>query len=477
MNKKYFVSTPIYYANGLPHVGHFLTTTAADVVARYYRQVLGQENVFFTTGLDEHGTTVEQAAEKEGFNINTFQEYVDKRAKQWKESFDKTNISYDYFVRTTNPKHEKFAQDFIRKMIKNGDVYKGKYQGKYCNGCEKFLTFSDLNEEDYCPLHRPDQTVVVEEKNYFFKLSKYAPEVKTLIEKGKIKIIPENKKSEILSRLKDKIEDVSISRPKEKVAWGVEFPDDPKHTIYVWVEALLNYISSLEINNKHAFWKNSYHFLGKDISWFHNVIWPAMLLSAKHPVFKGTFVHGFLLVGGAKISKSLGNIITPKDLVDKFGIDGARYLILSNFPLDNDTDITLENLAIKYNADLANGLGNLISRVAKLLAIRKIDLDKLGVEKITSFSPEVASAIENVKLHNAIHYISLYVSSLDRYINQKEPWKKERLHEIVLWHNLLKGIRQIAYDLKPFLPETAEKIEKQFKGPKIKSGKPLFPRL
>ncbi|MDP3994596.1 MAG: methionine--tRNA ligase [bacterium] len=473
MNKKYFVSTPIYYANGLPHVGHFLTTTAADVIARYYRQVLGKENVFFTTGLDEHGTTVEQAAEKEGFNINTFQEYVDKRAKQWKESFDKTNISYDYFVRTTNPRHERFAQDFIRKMIKNGDVYKGKYQGKYCNGCEKFLTFRDLNEEGHCPLHRPDQTVVVEEENYFFKLSKYAPKVKALIEKGEIKIIPGNKRSEILSRLKDKIEDVSISRPKEKVAWGVKFPDDPKHTIYIWVEALLNYTSSLEINNKHAFWENSYHFLGKDISWFHNVIWPAMLLSVKHPVFKGTFVHGFFLANGAKISKSLGNIITPRDLVDKFGIDGARYLILSNFPFDNDTDITLENLAIKYNADLANGLGNLVSRVAKLCesSNKKFEVSKPPLYK------KVGSLINDYRFDLALSFIWEKISELDREINLKKPWGKQNDELYRILKPIVSEIRKIAFNLKPFLPGTAEKIEKQYTKARIKSGEPLFPRL
>lgn len=473
MGKKFYVTTPIYYANGLPHAGHFLTTTAADVVARYYRHVLGSENVFFTTGLDEHGTTVEQAAKKEGYTLATFQQYVDKKAEDWKEAFDKTNISYDYFARTTSSQHEKFAQDFIREMIKNGDVYKGKYQGKYCNGCEKFLTLSDLNNEGYCPLHRPDQTIITEEENYFFRLSKYASKVSSLIEKGEIKITPENKKTEILSRLKDKIEDISISRPKEKVAWGVEFPDDDKHICYIWVEALLNYLSSLEINTKKGFWKECVLFLGKDISWFHNVIWPAMLLSAKHPLFKGTFVHSFFLIGGSKISKSLGNIITPQELVDRFSVDGARYLVLSNFPYDNDTDLTLESLQTKYNADLANGLGNLIARVAKLCENSNLSFPKSK----TDFFPEVKKNLSEYRFDFALKFIWEEISKLDQFINSTKAWGSQGEDLKKILNELVIGIRQIAFNLKPFLPETADKIEKQFAGPKIKSDRPLFPRI
>ncbi len=473
MTKKFYVTTPIYYANGSPHIGHFLTTTAADAVARYYRQILGAKNVFFTTGLDEHGTAVEQAALKEGYHLETFQKYVDQKAKEWRASFDLTNISYNYFVRTTHPEHEKFSQDFIRKLIKNGDVYKGKYQGKYCNGCEKFLTLSDLNEKGYCPLHRPDQTVAVEEENYFFKLSKYASKVKKLIEENKIKVVPENKRSEVLSRLRNKIEDVSVSRPKEKVSWGVEFPDDPKHTAYVWIEALLNYTSSLKINDKEEFWADSYHFLGKDISWFHNVIWPAMLLSTKHPLFRGTFVHGFLQVGGEKISKSKGNVITPKDLVEKFGVDGARYLILSSFPYSNDSDVTWDQLIAKYNADLANGLGNLVARIAKLCQNSGLTFPKTETKLIVNVERE----LRQYRFDVALKEIWQIISNADQFINQEKPWELngKKLQDVL--NHLVSRLRTIAFNLQPFLPQTAEAILQQFAGPKIKSTKPLFPRI
>ena len=473
MNKRFYITTPIYYANGSPHVGHFVTTTAADVVARFYRQTIGNNNIFFTTGLDEHGTTVEQSAKKEGYTLETIQRYVDKRATEWKKAFEQTNISYNYFVRTTNPKHEEFAKQFIQKLIDNNDVYKSKYYGKYCNGCEKFLTLSDLNKEGYCSLHRPDQVVKVEEENYFFKLSKYAPKVKKLILENKISIIPESKREEILSRLNDKIVDISISRPKEKVAWGIDFPNDSQQTCYVWIEALLNYVSSLQITDKKEFWSNAYHFLGKDISWFHNVIWPAMLLSAKHNLFKGTFVHCFVIISGEKISKSKGNIITPKELIEKFGVDGARYVILSNFPYNSDSDIVWTHLAKKYNSDLANGLGNLVARVAKLCETSGLEFTKSRVD----LYKEVEKYLEEFRFDLALKFIWEKVTNADQLINNEEPWNLsgKKLKEVL--GKLVFQIRQVVYNLKPFLPETSEKIEKQFKGPKIKSEKPLFPRL
>src|SRR3989338_208247 len=481
MDKRFYVTTPIYYANGAPHVGHFVTTTAADVVARYYRQTIGNNNVFFTTGLDEHGTTVEQSAIKEGYNLKTIQKYVDKRAVEWKKAFEQTGISYNYFVRTTNPKHEEFAKQFIQKLIDNNDVYKSKYYGKYCNGCEKFLTLSDLNKEGYCPLHRPDQVVKVEEKNYFFKLSEYAPKVKKLILENKISIIPESKREEILSRLGGKIEDISISRPKEKVAWGIDFPNDSRQTCYVWIEALINYISSLEITDKKEFWLNAHHFLGKDISWFHNVIWPAMLLSAKYNLFKGTFIHSFVIISGEKISKSKGNIITPKELIEKYGVDGTRYVILSNFPYINDSDITWGHLTEKYNADLANGLGNLVSRVAKLC-----EQNDLALSSDTNVKPHVSYSsqqggyhvhIERFEFNLALEEIWRDIKELDVEISKNHPWDLSKEKAAQPLQKYARELINIAYALKPFLPETAEKIEKQFRGPKIKSEAPLFPRL
>ncbi len=476
-----YIVTPIYYSNGLPHIGHFITTTVADVLARYYRKKLGAENVFFTTGLDEHGTTVEQAAKKEGYELNTIQEYVDKHAVEWKKAFDSANISYDYFVRTTNLDHKKYAQDFIRKMVANGDVYKGKYTGKYCNGCEKFLTLSDLNEDGNCPLHRPDQVVEIEEENYFFKLSKYAPKIQELIEKNEIKIVPDNKRAEILARINSGVDDVSISRPKEKVAWGVEFPDDSEQTIYVWAEALLNYLSSLEINEKPDFWNNTTHILGKEINWFHNVIWPAFLLSVDFPLYKESYVHSFLNVAGQKISKSLGNLITPEELYAKYGGDGARYVTLANLPYKNDTDVTWEALDNKYNADLANGLGNTVARLSKLA-------QNARTKHNIKFSPKSvrdsvwdegwAHLLTDFKIDQALQIIWKKLADIDKHITENAPWaieNKENLQHVLQYE--IDELAEVAVMLEPFIPETSAKIQKLLIAPEAENVGVLFPRI
>jgi len=479
-NCRLYITTPIYYANGLPHIGHFLTTTTCDILARHYRQKLGKNNVFFTTGLDEHGTTVEQSANKEGFN-GKYQEYVDQKAKIWQESFANAQISFNYFVRTTNNKHEDFAKNFIKKLIKNGDVYKNTYKGKYCTGCEKFLTLSDLDKNGLCPFHRKDQVIETEEENYFFKLSKYQERLIQLIKEDKIKINPSNKKNEILARLQDGVEDVSISRPKDKVSWGIAFPDDSTQTIYVWVEALLNYLSSLEINNKQAFWKDSIHVLGKDISWFHNVIWPAILLSANHKLYKESFVHSFLLISGSKISKSRGNIITPEDLIKKFGVDGARYLILSSYPYKNDSDISWEHLEKKYNADLANGLGNLVARVAKLSEKNSLVLSNKTI-KDNGLIEQTGEFVETYRFNKALTLIWQKISDLDKYLNIQEPWKKDKddanniLQNVILGNKNLSGILEVTKCLEIFMPNTANLIIDHFSNSKIHSIKPLFPR-
>lgn len=434
---------------------------------------MGQNKVFFTTGIDEHGTTVEKAARKAGFETNNIQEYVDQKANEWEEAFSRTNISYDYFVRTTDQKHERFAQTFIQKLIDNGDVYKDTYTGKYCWGCEKFLTASDMNEHGLCAIHRPEQVEEIKEENYFFRLSKYAPRIKELINNNDLRITPENKKSELISRIDEGVDDLSISRPRKKVGWAVDFPGDPDQTVYVWVEALINYLSSLSINKKEKYWDAAVHVLGKDISWFHNVIWPAFLLSAGYSVFKSSFVHSFLLVSGQKISKSLGNVISPEDLTKKFGIDGSRYLIIKNLPYRNDSNITWMTLNKIYEADLANGIGNLVARVAAMAEKEKVVVDASKID----FSPAVKEHIQNYQLNLALEDIWNRITALDKYINENEVWTlagKQKQEAMVY---LVDNIRQIAHDLQPFMPETAQKIRGQFKGPEIKKLDPLFPRL
>lgn len=473
MDKKFYVTTPIYYVNDAPHIGSAYTTLAGDIIARYYRQKLGKENVFFLVGTDEHGQKVQAVAKEKGL---TPIQLADKVSEEFKDAWKLLNVGYDFFIRTTDPRHEKIVSDLLQKVYDAGYIKPGIYEGPYCIGCERFYKESEL-VDDRCPLHPNKEISHQKEKNYFLKLKDLAEkEVLPRIEKGEYQILPEERKNEIISRIKQGVEDVSVSR--EGVTWGIPLPWDKTQTIYVWVDALINYFSATKfIEGKEKFWPADLHLVGKDILWFHAVIWQALLIAAGQDLPKTIFAHGFFTIDGQKMSKSLGNVITPKQLVERYGVDGARYLMISACTFGSDGDISLKSFDIKFNADLANGLGNLVSRVAKLLEVRKIDLEKLGVEKIGDFSPEVASAIENLKLDDAVRYVLLFVSNLDRYINEKEPWKKERLHEIVIWHNLVKGIKQIAYDLKPFVPEVADEIEKQFNGPKIKAKAPLFPRL
>lgn len=464
--KKFFVTTAIDYANDVVHIGHSYQKIFADVLARYHR-LIGDET-HFLTGTDEHGQKVEKSALEKGVNPKKF---VDKIATKDKSEWKSLKISYDRFIRTTDRDHIKFAQEFYLKSKAAGDIYLSKYEGLYCEGCEAYLTESDL-VDGKCQFHPNKEPQKIVEKNYFFRLSKYQKFLEKLLEKKPSFVVPDSKRKEILTFVKQGLKDFSVSR--QNVKWGIPVPDDPKHTIYVWFDALLNYLTYGVENNC---WPADIHILGKDNQRFHAIYWPAMLKSAGYALPKKILVHDFFSLNGQKISKSLGNVIRPSELVSQFSTDGVRYFFLRHGPLTKDVDITLEKIKKVYNADLANGVGNLVARAAKLLGTRNINLKKLGVEKITNFSPEVAGLIVMHRPDEALKFIWRHISNLDRYINEKEPWKKEKVHELVIWHTLVKGIRQIALDLKPFLPETAEKIEKQFKGPKIKSARPLFPRL
>lgn len=470
MNKKFYVTTPIYYVNDVPHIGHAYTTIAADVLARYHR--LLDHKVFFLTGTDEHGAKVAEAAKKEGKKPKQF---CDRVVSRFINSWKRLNISNDYFIRTTNPRHEKIVKDLLKKIYDNGYIYSGTYEGLYCVGCEKFLTESDLIDGK-CPLHPNREPVRQKEKNYFFKLSDFREKLIRAIEnekdKNHYKILPEERKNEILGKLKQGLDDVSISRAK--VEWGIPIPWDKTQTTYVWIDALLNYYTSIHfLKNKKGFWPPDLHLIGKDILWFHAVIWEAFLLAAKIPLPKAVYAHGFFTINGQKMSKSLGNVISPDDLIEKFGVDGARYLMLCQFPFGTDGDISLDKFKVRYNADLANGLGNLVARVAKLC--EKSDF---------SFKPSEAKLckryqryLDGYRFDKALVRVWQFIAQADRKINQDQVWQqKDRQLEKSL-KSLVTSIRRITYHLKPFLPETAEKIEKQFAGPKIKAEKPLFPRL
>jgi len=469
--KKFFVTTPIYYINDIPHIGHTCTTVAADILARMHRQ--GGEEVFFLTGTDEHGQKVAQAAEKENLEVK---EYCDKIAPRFEEAWKKLNISHDFFIRTTDPRHEKVVGEIMEKIYEKGDIYKDKYEGYYCIGCEKFLTETDLVNQK-CPLHPEDQTVKKSEENWFFKLTKYVPRLIEMIENKETNyIFPEGKRSEILAKLKAGVNDVSISR--ENVSWGVALPWDKNQTIYVWIDALINYYSATRfLEDKKDFWPADLHLLGKEILWFHTVIWQAMLLSAGIELPKRTYTHSFYMIDGQKMSKSLGNAISPDELISNFGVDGSRYLIARSFPSENDADVGLERFKEKYNADLANNLGNLVSRVCKLggQSTPAPSFDKEG-----NHDSKFEDLVNSLKLDEAIGWVfENYVDKSNNRLNEVAPWKLEANDpkRIEVLRECAKNLQLAAWYLEPVMPESCEKIKKLFEGEIKPLDKPLFMRI
>lgn len=471
MAKKFYITTPIYYVNDRPHIGHTCTTVIADILARYHK-LLG-EDVFFLTGTDEHGAKVAEAAEKEGLSPK---EFCDKVSKTFSETWPKLNIKYDFFIRTTNEEHERIVQEVLEKIYKKGGIYKAKYEGYYCVGCEKFITESDL-VEGKCPFHPNLQLQKQIEENWFFRLSKYAPVLIEAIENKNhplhYEIVPENKKTEVLARLKAGVNDLSISRAE--VSWGISIPWDKSQTIYVWVDALFNYYTATRIAKKENFWPADLHLIAKDILWFHTVIWEALLIAADLPLPKKIFAHSFFLVDGQKMSKSLGNVISPIDLMEKFGVDGTRYLIASSFPAEDDADVGIEKFKTKYNADLADGLGNLVSRVAALLEREKILIPEEKEE--FSFYPEVKRAIEEFNFNEALAFVWKKVENLNKKINELRLWtlKGKELERKIL--PIVEEIRKIGKQILPFMPETGEKILNQYKPGRVKKQALLFPRI
>jgi len=462
MNNKFYITTAIDYTNDVVHVGHSYQKILADVLARYHRLI--GDKTYFLTGTDEHGQKVEESARKNGEDPK---EFVDRIAAADKAEWDKLHISYDRFFRTTDEDHVKFAQEIYAKSKAAGDIYLGRFDGLYCEGCEGYLEESEL-VDGKCPFHPTIEPKRVSEENYFFRLSKYQKFIEEHIESHPEFVWPETKRREILAFVKRGLKDFSVSRPH--VSWGIPVPDDPKHTIYVWFDALLNYLTyGVEKNC----WPANVHVLGKDNQRFHAIYWPAMLKSAGYELPKTILVHDFFSLNGQKISKSLGNVIRVSELVSKFGVDGVRYFFLRHGPLTNDVDITLKKIDEVYNADLANGLGNLVARVAKL------------AEKVAQFDPSTSSGqaaeqnkfLDEFRFDEALRLIWERISDLDKQIEKDQPWKLEQGKLEGVLKNYVDEIRKIATGLRPFLPETAEKILKQFAGPTIKSGAALFPRI
>lgn len=469
---KYYLTTAIPYVNGRPHIGHTLEYFQADTVRRY-RQLLGEETLLLS-GADENALKNVQAAQKEGLSTK---DYLDKYSKIWKDTYDLVGVKLDVFQRGSDQeKHWPGVQKLWKLCEENGDIYKKSYEGLYCVGCESFKTEEEL-VEGFCPEHKKEPEFVKEE-NYFFKLSKYQNELVKLIESDEFKITPANKRTEALSFIKGGLEDFSVSRSNERAQGvGVPVPGDDNQKIYVWFDALNIYMTGigfgLEEEKWSKWWPADLHVIGKDINRFHTVYWPAMLLSAKLPLPKKILIHGFVYAkGGEKMSKSIGNVIGPEEVINHYGLEPIRYFMLSQIPIDGDGDFTPERFEEVYTAHLANGLGNLTSRVAKLC--EKINFKAPEIEK--KWDPEVEEKLKEFKFNEALAWIWETISLADKRVNETEPWKKEGLELEEILDELVRLIQRVGYNLQPFLPETAEKVLKQFSG-EIKSSTPLFPRI
>jgi methionyl-tRNA synthetase len=468
--KNYYVTTAIPYVNAKPHVGHALEFVQADVISRYHK-LLGNKTILLSGG-DENALKNVQAAEKANEDVGVF---VDKNSKLFEDLAKALNVKFDVFQKGSAPNHYKSSQDLWNRCSENGDIYKKTYTGLYCVGCEAFYEKNELNENGECFEHPGKKLDEVSEENYFFKLSKYENEIKRILSDENdpqyIKIVPESRKNEMISFLKQGLTDISISRSNERAKnWGVPVPNDKTQRMYVWFDALNIYRSGVEDLDA---WPADVHVIGKGILRFHAIFWPAFLLSAKLPLPKSLFVHGYFTVNGQKMSKTLGNVIDPIDLINKYGTDALRYYLLSQIPSTADGDFSEEKLKTVYNADLANGLGNLVSRVAKLCETNGFQAG----QTLTVWCNDAKKALDEYKFNEALQSIWVLIADTDKKINEIKPWTlKERELETVL-ESLVKRIQEIGFNLQPFLPETAEKILAHFSKEKITAIEPLFPRI
>jgi methionyl-tRNA synthetase len=465
--KKFYITTSIPYTNAAPHIGFALEAVQADILARHNRKL--KKDVFFLTGTDEHGLKIKKAAEAVGKSPKQF---VDEISAKFLNLTKTLNISNTDFIRTTDEKrHVPAIIKIWQELEKNGDIYKKRYSGWYCAGCEAFVTEKELINGQ-CPIHKKEPELI-EEENYFFKISKYLKEIKKQIENNSLLIIPESKKKEVLGFISAGMEDVSFSRSKDKY-WGIPVPGDESQIIYVWGDALPNYISGIGyFSDKKKFkryWPANAHCIGKDILKFHAIIWPAMLLSLKLKLPESIFVHGFIGVNGQKMSKSLGNIVDPQELILKYGADALRYYLLREISPTEDGDFSIEKFEARYNSDLASGIGNLVSRVEalkkKVGISPKISKEIKGLAKDTERG--VIEAIENFKFSEALKIILIFVGYCDKTIEQERPWENKGNSKQII-ANLDFAVAKIGDLLEPFLPETSQKIKARII--------PLFPRI
>ena len=477
---KLYITTTLPYVNAEPHIGFALEVVQADTIVRYLRS-LGND-VFFNTGTDEHGLKIHRKAQEAGKET---QAYVDEYAEKFKVLKDVLGLVYDVnFIRTTDAHHKLAAQEFWKRCMDSGDIYKKPYKIKYCVGCELEKTDSEL-VDGRCPIHLNIEIEIIEEENYFFRFSKYQEPLLELYKNNPSFVLPDFRFNEIKSFVKSGLEDFSITRLKNKMPWGVAVPEDPDHVMYVWFDALVNYISAIgwpmDLERFNQYWP-VIQLAGKDNLRQQSAMWQAMLMSAGVKPSKQILIHGFIQSDGQKMSKSLGNVINPIDLVKDFGTDALRYYLLREIPPFDDGDFSMSRFKEVYNADLANGLGNLVARVAKLC--ETTDYNQMGSSEKTNQhilgDTEYEKAISEYKFNEALASVWRKITKVDQYINEEKPWEllktnQERCKSVL--SHCVDQIQEIAILIQPFLPETSEKITEQFKGPKIKSQTPLFPRI
>jgi methionyl-tRNA synthetase len=508
MAKKFYVTNAIPYVNGVPHLGHTLEFVIADVINRYH-QLYGDE-VKFTCGSDENGQKILEAAKEEKL---TPQEVTDKYTKSFQNHLKNLNVHFDVWRRGSDKKlHWPGVTELWKRAVKNGDIYKKKYKGLYCVGCEQFYKKNEL-KDGKCPEHlkKPE---VVEEENYFFKLSKYQDKLLKLIENDELKIYPKIRKNETLGFIKQGLDDFSVSRPKERLGgWGIPVPEDESQVMYVWFDALTIYMTAVGWGYDEKLWQKWWpadiHVIGKGIYRFHTVYWPAMLMSAALPLPKAVLVHGYVTSGGQKMAKSLGNVIDPEEILKKYGTDSVRYYLLKEIPTQSDGDFTEARFKEVYNADLANGLGNLTARIISMA--HKFTEGKLAkVDKNPAKHPlqifekqtwsDLDKHIQAYEFHRALTSIWRLIHKVDKYIDENRPWElaKQGKQKEINWvvYGLLDVLKDIAWLIYPFMPQTANQIVKALNlkeitaksvykdswanikpGTKIKKIKPLFPRL
>lgn len=470
--KNFYLTTTLPYVNAEPHIGFALEIVAGDVITRYQKDMLGKK-VVFNTGTDEHGQKIYQKALE---NNQDPQEYVDFYATKFEDLKNLLDVDYTHFIRTTDEHHVATAQKFWKTCDKNGYIYKKEYKTKYCVGCELEKTDSEL-EDGKCPLHPTKELEIREEENYFFKFSEFEKPLLELYEANHEFVKPAGKMKEIKSFVEGGLQDFSISRLKEKMPWGIPVPGDNDHVMYVWFDALVNYISTLGWSSEDEtefkeFWPGV-QVAGKDNLRQQSAMWQAMLLAAGVEPSKQILINGFISVGGQKMSKSLGNVISPKEMVDRYGTDSSRYLLMNLGPFGTDMDVTWEKLDTTYTANLANGIGNLCSRVAKLAEKTELTNNTNNPELQENYK----TALENFDLLKALDYTKEIQDELDQFLAKEQPWKQEQdqAHQTLL--ESISKIRLLALMLEPFMPTIAKTIGDHFSQEKISALKPLFPRL